>query len=158
MGIVRRIAFRLPDFGKVRTRSMVCLVAVVSCACSDPSLFGAAAGNDVDGVRQMLADSATVSDRDARGWTALHFAAAGGAIDAIAVLAEAGADPGAVAEQGFTPLHVAVVEANLETVRALVEAGAPLDATALDGVTAEQLAARRGDSAVADYLRSVSAR
>ncbi|KAJ1464937.1 hypothetical protein T484DRAFT_1648903, partial [Baffinella frigidus] len=57
-----------------------------------------------DGVKQLLADRASVASKDSHGRTALQWAARVHAEVAV-VLLDAGAHPGAPDKEGTAPLH-----------------------------------------------------
>jgi uncharacterized protein len=68
----------------------------------------AALADDVDRLREALANGAEVSGRDADGFTPLHLAAQEGAVDATKFLLDHGAEVDATDKFGNTPLFTAV--------------------------------------------------
>ncbi|XP_078440176.1 phytochrome-interacting ankyrin-repeat protein 1-like [Wolffia australiana] len=72
------------------------------------------------------------SDRDDRGWTALHIGARKGDFKEVKRLLEEGADAGVPAwgpkSQGVTPLHLAAEGGHLKVMDILLEHGADIDA------------------------------
>ena len=100
----------------------------------DTALHVAAAGNQPDMARALVAAGADVRAKNRRGAQPLHYAAdshpgaAGWDPDAqaatIAYLIEAGADPNAVDNSGVAPLHRAVRTRGAAAVNALLHGGA----------------------------------
>ncbi len=88
--------------------------------------------------------------------TLLHDAAACGNVQLVERLLHLGADPNATTGGGHTPLYVTANECAArcggDIVRALVRAGAQVDARSSQGATALHMAARRGNTAVAEAL------
>src|SRR5712692_5388152 len=87
------------------------LIAANACA---PPILGpvaaAAARNDADAVRRLLAEGRSADERDdAYGFTALMEAARANAVEAMAVLLDAGANPNARDTRNrWTPLLHAI--------------------------------------------------
>jgi ankyrin repeat protein len=110
-------------------------------------LHYAAADNDVDTVRQRLADGAPVDLREKRvGYTPLLFAVQEGAVEAARVLLDAGADVAITVKVGaVTPLHVAVEcwrkSVDGRMIRLLLDYGAEKAAQASIGWTPRDFAA-----------------
>jgi len=110
-------------------------------AATSTPLMQAAASGQVDAVRSLLAGGASVDERDASDWTALHFAAAHGWTNAAAVLLDRGADPNARARFDMTPLHWAALTGRAEVAGLLPRRGARVDARNAYGMTPLHLAA-----------------
>ena len=72
----------------------------------------------------------------------------------VAYLVSAGARIDIPGTNAMTPLHWAAGWGNLETVRVLIDAGADISVTDALGLTAERVAAKHRNTAIADYLRS----
>jgi ankyrin repeat protein len=68
----------------------------------------AALADDIDRLREALADGADVSGRDLDGFTPLHFAAQESAVAATRFLLDHGAEVDATNRFGNTPLFTAV--------------------------------------------------
>src|SRR5689334_9352436 len=88
-------------------------------------LSAAAAANDVESIRRLIADGRPPDDAAPGELTALAWAARTGATDAINVLIDAGADVNRRDDRnGWTPLLHAVHKQQAGAVRALLERGA----------------------------------
>lgn len=68
----------------------------------------AAVKNDLDAIKNLIANGADLQARDGSGWTPLHLAAANDNVDVINTLLTYGADLQARDDFGWTPLHAAV--------------------------------------------------
>ena len=87
----------------------------------------AAAGGDLDKVKDLLAGDATLisaQNQNATRDLPLHSAATDGQLEVIRFLVESGAEVDAGDSDGSTPLHVAALRGNLACVEYLVEKGA----------------------------------
>ena len=87
------------------------------------SLFG-----DIDIVRALLDNGATVDANDIYQQTPLHNAATNGRIEVVACLLHRGANPNIQYEDLETPLHIASRN-GIDMVKTLLEKGATIDAT-----------------------------
>ncbi len=87
-------------------------------------LVRAAAGDDLDTVRQLVAEGLDPSAWDARGYGALHQAAGERATRIVEFLLENGVSPDAPDRIGWTPLTWAAWGAAVPATRALLAAGA----------------------------------
>lgn len=90
----------------------------------DDSLIEAVKKGAAPIVQAFLAKGASVTARDGKGGTALHWAAARGVPDCLRVLLAAGADASARDAHGTTPLALARRKARPELVAILEAAGA----------------------------------
>ena len=66
---------------------------------------GAAAGGDIEAVKEFLVAGTDVNVKDGWGWTPLHNAAWWGHKEIAELLLANGADVDAKDEDGYTPLH-----------------------------------------------------
>ena len=107
---------------------------------------------DVDGMKQAIADGADVSAADAGGKAPIHIAAAEGKSLAIDALVEAGADIEARDRGGRTAIMWAVESRNPAVVTRLVELGADLTARDETGGNALMWAAGFGNT---DTLQAI---
>lgn len=91
------------------------------------SIFEAAAANDVDQLREILAaDPAMTDTYSADGWTPLHLAGFFGSLGAAELLISHGADHRRIARNAManTPLHAALAGKRLALVELLLDVGA----------------------------------
>ena len=86
------------------------------------------------------------------GWTALHYAASTGQTAMTRFLIEKGAQVNARTERGVTPLYMAARIVASPTVDVLLEAGADKTLCNDQGISPEAIAAKRGDSKLAQKL------
>lgn len=103
------------------------LAALLLEAGSDsPPLHAAALTEDATAMAELLSQGADPNEKDAAGWSALHFAATRNAPEIVTRLLEAGADPnGKLPRGGGTPLHGAVsARVDVGIVRELLRGGA----------------------------------
>jgi ankyrin repeat protein len=80
--------------------------------------------------QQLEASTSTIDDRDADGFTALHWAAAKGDVDAVNALLEFGATPNMCSRRGHSPLSWASQspsQRRVEIVQALLSSGADVN-------------------------------
>ena len=118
----------------------------------DPRLVAAAAAQDADGVRALLAAGIHPDTPRADGATALLWAAHRDDPDLVDLLLEAGADVNAADDHGVTPLQRAAENASPAMVVRLLATGADVDAAQASGLTALMIAARTGDARVLRLL------
>jgi hypothetical protein len=116
-------------------------------------LVEAAKRGDSHAVRHILQTRPDgVQDRDASGYTALHWAGIRGHWRIVAELVAAGAPVDAVGGDGGTPLHWACHHDRTDMVELLLDAGADLGVANRWGRTPFHVASRRGCAGVARLL------
>lgn len=113
---------------------------------------------DLDAVERLAAGGADVNARDAHGQTGLMLAAMRGHMAIVKLLIDRGADLNHTSKYHLSALMLAVINGHAAIARALVEAGADrtirgTGAPGFHGLTAADLAAARGEEALADLLR-----
>jgi uncharacterized protein len=121
----------------------------------DSTVFEAAAIDDVDRLRAVLAqDPAATDTYSADGWTPLHLAAFFGSVRAAELLLSHGADPRRIARNAManTPLHAALAAKRLPLVGLLLSAGAD-PALECAGYTPLGIAESASFEAGADLIR-----
>ena len=97
---------------------------------------------------------APINDRDSLGQTALHYAVCHqNALPLVTIMTEKGAqvDPDRQGD-GWTPLHLAAMMGKYEVTLKLLEMGADPTTKATNGDTAEDVAKRYKNYALADVL------
>ena len=108
----------------------------------ESALLDAISSGDADRVRELLANGADHSLRDAEGRTLLHLAAMHGYAEIVHLLIDEGKmAPDARDEDGRTPLHLAAGYGQHETVKALISHGVDVNARDKDGQTPLHFAA-----------------
>lgn len=114
-------------------------------------------------VKFLLAHKASVTSRNNRGMTPLHYAA-GGDTDIIKVLMKAGSDINATDDEGRTPLHLAVnrgrevVSGAVDRdVGALIPYGPDLNKRDRSGARAIDIARKAGRESVVKLLKDAAA-
>lgn len=116
-------------------------------------LFSAVQKNDLDRVRELLAQGADVEARDAHSATPLLRAARYGYTDIAALLIKKGAEVNAKDDAiGATPLILAASRGHTDTTKLLIEKGADVNAQAKDGKTSLMGAAYAGFIDIAKLL------
>ena len=127
-------------------------------ACRDAPtlpLTQAAAQNDADAIRRLVADKQAVDETDRSGLTALMWAARLGAFNAMQALLDAGANVNARSSNRFewTALHHAVHRRQPAAVRLLLEQGAdPNAAPHAEALTPLLMAAGDSDPTIVKLL------
>lgn len=91
------------------------------------------------------------------GWTPLHYAVFGGNPEILGLLIARGAKLDARAPNGQTALMIAVKVGKLDLVKMLIDADADMDLADYEGASALLLAKRLGQTEIADYLRKIGA-
>lgn len=110
---------------------------------SGKALMHSAKTGDVDRVKALLRDGATVKSVDRRSRTALHVAAAGGHEGIVKLLLQKGCQTEVEDDYGRTPLLMAVEKGHLELAKFLRQKGAcrsPLDLRLLEAARGGQTA------------------
>lgn len=87
-------------------------------------LHRAARIDEVEAIKDCLAQGAKVNSRDQNGWTPLHRAAFKGRIESVKVLINHGAQVDLVNDIGYTPLHLAVGGGHTQVALCLLAHGA----------------------------------
>lgn len=117
------------------------------------ALQAAARDGNLERVRQLVQEGASLDAVDARGWTALSRAANRGHTEVVRFLAVIGAAVNAVASDGWTPVMRAARGGHFDVVRLLVEHGAAVDAVdSKDGRTPLMRAAVGGHLDIVRFL------
>ncbi len=99
------------------------VASILSAHGAQPSVFSAAALDDAEQLRRLLAqDESLALRRTEHGRTPLHWAAGANAAGAAEVLLSAGADPEARDDFGSTPLEFAAGRGHLAVIEVLLEA------------------------------------
>jgi ankyrin repeat protein len=100
-------------------------------------LYAAAALNEADRLRELLAQGADPNEADEDGFTPLHLACQEWSVDAVRELIAAGAAVNAATESGYTPLILATFRADGrdEIIEMLRVAGADLRRADVHGHT-----------------------
>lgn len=116
---------------------------------------------DVAQLGRLLSSGADVNARDRYGQTGLMIAAGRGKADVLRLLIDRGAALDQTAKFGLSAVMLAVINGHVEIVRMLVQAGARLDlrgtgAPGFSGKSAADLAAERGEPAMAEALRGTT--
>ena len=104
---------------------------------------GAAAGGDIEAVKEFLAAGTDVNTKDGWEWTPLHNAAWWGHKEIVELLLANGAGVNAKNNKGWTPLHMAAINGHNEIVGLLVAGGADVNSKNNNGETPTDLAAGR---------------
>ena len=104
---------------------------------------GAAAGGDIEAVKDFLAAGTDVNTKDGWEWTPLHNAAWWGHKEMVELLLANGAGVNAKNNKGWTPLHMAAINGHNEIVGLLVAGGADVNSKNNNGETPTDLAAGR---------------
>ncbi|MGP7818392.1 M48 family metallopeptidase [Niallia sp. 01092] len=106
-----------------------------------------------------IVESGTVNEKDADGWTPLHYAVNSYDADAVQYLLENGANPNIKDEYlGSTVLHDAVYnyEGDTEIITLLLENGADIKIEDIDGYSALEYAEETGDNELIQILKQYS--
>jgi ankyrin repeat protein/endonuclease YncB( thermonuclease family) len=144
------------------------LVAVLLSSCSDrpekpappepvQTLFDAAYAGDAALARTLIRQGSNINAVNDEGLTPLHVASAGGHKDVVRVFLAMEADPSIRDQGGFTCLHAAARNGHLDVVKLLVEFGASVEAESNEGLTPLDVAELKQETAVSEYLRSLTA-
>ena len=112
----------------------------------------AAAQNDANSVRQLIASGSNPNDTDENNRTGMHVAAMNGNLQIMAILVKGGAKLDARDKLGNTPLHYASERGQLEAAKLLLDLKAPVDAENKQGMTPLMMAAGHGHLEVVQAL------
>jgi hypothetical protein len=104
---------------------------------------GAAAGGDIEAVKEFLAAGTDVNTKDGWDWTPLHNAGWWGHREIVELLLANGAGVNAKNNVGWTPLHMAAINGHNEIVGLFVAGGADVNSKNNNGETPPDLAAGR---------------
>lgn len=91
------------------------------------SIFDAARAGDLDLVQSLVADGASVDDKNVIGSTPLHVAAQAGQEKVVVWLLDNGASVDSAEISAWTPLHVAAFYGQMEIAKTLLKHGANLE-------------------------------
>ena len=133
-------------------RCVLLLCGITVAAASDARLIDAARNNDVEAVKALLKQHATVNTTQADGSTALHWAAHRDNLALADLLIRNGADANAVNDDGATPLYLACTNRSAPMVERLLAAGANANAALPNGETALMNCARTGEATAVKAL------
>merc|ERR1712034_201815 len=94
-------------------------------------------------IVKMLVEQGADLDKEAKGFTPVHYAVALGNIEVVKMLAELGADLDKERKglKYFSPIQTAVSQGHIEIVKILAEQGVDLNKPVLDGRTPIHFAA-----------------
>jgi hypothetical protein len=98
----------------------------------------AARQGDVEAMQQCLAElpaGAAICEKDAYGWSSLHYAASGGHLEVCKALLDARGDANVELPDFSTPLMLAVEEGGLPVAKLLIQNGARLSSKDEAGFT-----------------------
>ena len=108
--------------------------------------------NDLEALKQALADGMDVNLQNQYGWTPLHMSIRRDRRDMVAYLLEQGADIDRVDGVGWTPLMEAVMDDMPELCAFLIEKGADVTIANERGGTAGMLVQKFGRSSMVEYF------
>ncbi|MEM8564606.1 MAG: ankyrin repeat domain-containing protein, partial [Pseudomonadota bacterium] len=103
-------------------------------------------------INLLLANGATLEDRNSNERTPIFLAARTGATEALALLIARGAEVDAIDIAGGTPLHGAILESREQAITMLLDAGADVNIRSKKGSDALSLAATVGDPDIVALL------
>ncbi|THD19696.1 Ankyrin repeat domain-containing protein 42 [Fasciola hepatica] len=101
---------------------------------------------DIEQVKQMVTDGASVNEVDSLSFTPLHWAANVGAIEILQFLLWRNADPLCVTKQGWTAMHIAALRGFEHCIQSLADRGVCLSTQDMHGQSPGHLAAIHGNS------------
>ena len=117
--------------------------------------FDAAAAGQIERLRELLDDDATLANAEASdGARPLHLACFFGQTEAAKLLLDGGADVNVAvaAFGGVFPIHSAAASQSVEIIKLLLQAGADPNTKQQGGGTALHAAAKHGDTAMTQLL------
>jgi ankyrin repeat protein len=115
-------------------------------------LLGAAGFNQIEVVRELLAEGIDVNIKNTYGYTALHEASINGHPEMVKFLIANGADITITNNDGNTPLHFAARYGQIDAAKELLDNGADIDARNNFGRTPKLLAISYDDHEVVALL------
>jgi ankyrin repeat protein len=121
-----------------------CLAGAISLGAAGSPLIDAVKKQDVQAVRALLKQKASLEIAEADGFTALHWAAQRNNSQLVDLLLAAGASAKASTRYNITPLYLAAVNGNAAMMERLLNAGADANGTAQEGQTMLMTAALSG--------------
>ncbi len=133
------------DVTRLATTALVLTMGATASA-QDLRVVEAAARQQRETTRLLLAQGVDVNAAQADGATALHWAVHWNDLDTAALLIDAGAEVNAVNELGVAPLALAALNASSTMAAALLRAGADANAARPSGETALMTGARTGSA------------
>lgn len=139
-----------------RNLLLAALIALLISGCATPLMDAAGAG-DAAKIKQLLDEGADINEEyQAVGATALYFAVYNNASpETVKLLLERGANVNKGMNNGWRPIHLAVDNNNVTLVKLLLDHGADIHG-ASPGGTAQQLAAKHGNTAILKLLSQAS--
>ena len=123
---------------------LACLTGAISLSAAGSPLIDAVKKQDVQTVRALLKQKASVSASEADGFTALHWAVQRDNVQLVDLLLAAGADAKVATRYKITPLYLAAVNGNAAIMERLLSAGADPNGIAEEGQTMLMTAALSG--------------
>jgi ankyrin repeat protein len=138
--------------------AVLCIVGAVRVNAASSDLIDATRRQDVQAVRALLAQKASVQATEADGSTALHWAAQRNDLQLVDLLLSAGADANASTRYNIPPLYLAALNGNVAIMERLLAAGADPHATTHEQQTLLMTAARSGNPDAVRLLLTRGAR
>lgn len=145
------VAYRQGDLSRV---TALCAHGAPRDELQAGSLHWAVIARDPDLRAAIAANLSELNRLDVLGWTPLMLALRAGELDAARAMAEAGAEPSVTDKDGNSGLHLAVFTGSLEAVKCAVEAMVFVEIENQDGEQAFDLAMKRSEGMIAQYLAS----
>ena len=133
-----------------RAHAVIALGLCVACLASpgaqetDTRLIQAVKQEDVEAVRALLKQRASVNATERDGFSALHWAAQRNNLQLVNLLLDAGADARATSRYHVSPLYLAALNGSAAIAGRLLDAGADPNGTAHEGQTMLMTAALTG--------------
>jgi ankyrin repeat protein len=121
-----------------------CLAATTSISAAESPLIDAVKKQDLQTVRALLKQKASINATEADGFTALHWAAQRNDVQLVELLLGAGANAKATTRYNITPLYLAAMNGNAAMIERLLNAGADANGIAEEGQTMLMTAALSG--------------
>jgi hypothetical protein len=130
---------------------IVICFTVLTTGCG-PKLYQATLFNNIDKVKNLIAEGADVNEKTQEGFTPLHNAAFYGLLEITKLLIENGADVNAKTLSSLTPLYNAADHGYLEIAKLLIENGADVNIDFFNGRRPLHCAADHGYLEIAKLL------